>query len=706
MNTPEFHQFIRPEAVAVIGASRTPGSIGNTAVKNFRVLNYQGKVFPINPRYDEVEGFPCYPALAEVPAAIDVVIIAVASELVESAVQQSVEKKVKFIVIFSSGFAEASQEGEKKQEAIMTLCRQNGIRVLGPNTMGAYNLKDRILLTFVSAEATNLLAGQAGLVSQSGATGGTVLNMAAEEQVGFTYVLTTGNQMDLSTEDFLELLVDDEDTKLVAAYLEGIVKGEKLKETCARALSRHKPVIALKAGRSEAGKKAALSHTASLTGSNLVFEMFARQYGVTLVNELEEMIDAMKAFKSAKRPQGNRVATLVISGAIGIMLADKLPEFGLEMAVLQATTKKRLAEVVPGYCSLTNPVDIGATLMGNPALYKHCIATLASAEEVDILIVHLPVGSSLGGLKFAGDILEVAGKSEKPIIVLNTGPEEAMGEIRKLLNKNDVPAYRSLKSAVQAAHYLLNYEKAYCQRQKLVFTEIKDKLPVSQLFPPNASSVTEPHVKHLLRQFAIPVPRGVVGKDWKELKQLVKGLSFPVAAKVVSPDITHKSDVGGVFLPIENEDGLEQACETIIKNIRQNAPGASMDGILVEELVQGPFLEVIIGVQRDPVFGPFILCGLGGIYVEVMQDITRRLAPVSEFEALEMIRQLKSYSLFTGIRKGIAYDLRAFATTLSQLSYLALSLEGAWTELEINPLVVRPEGQGVMALDGLLTFQQ
>ena len=706
MKTLELNRFMCPESVAIIGASKTPGAIGNRAIKNFADLQFKGKVYAVNPRYEEVEGFSCFPSLLAIPGSIDVVIIAVASKLVENAIRDCGEKKVKFLIIFSSGFAEMGEEGLMAQERILALCRENDIRVLGPNTTGIYNFKDKILLSFAVAANTDFLQGEVGLVSQSGATAGFIMNVATEEQVGFTYVMATGNQMDLNSLDCLEFLVEDDDSKLVALYMEGVPNGEQLKAITTRALSKHKPIIVHKSGRSAAGQKAALSHTASLTGSSLVFEMAAKRYGITLVNELEEMLDAIKAFRSGKRPGGNRVATLVISGAAGIMLADKLSEFGLEMANLTEATVARLAKVVPNYCSLSNPVDIGVTLLSNPILYKHCIETLISAAEVDILIVNLNLSLAVGGLKFAQDIAEVAKYSAKPIIVATTGPEKWMAEIRKFLTQNHVPAYSSLKSAAQAANYLLNYEKMYDKQQVLPAEIVKGASLGENLGSNDAPSVTEPEVKRLLTQFGVPVPRGVLGKDLNELLTLAKDLTFPLVAKIVSPQITHKSDVGGVILPIANEHALQQAYETIMNNVRQNVPAATIEGILIEEMVQGPFLEAIVGVTRDPVFGPVILCGLGGIYVEVMKDVSQSLAPISVDQALEMIQQLKSYPLFTGVRKGLTYDVKALAKTLSQVSQLAMSLGDIWSDFEINPLIVRPEGQGVLALDGLITLSR
>ncbi|MFB3168543.1 acetate--CoA ligase family protein [Neobacillus sp. 179-C4.2 HS] len=696
--------YLRPRTVAIVGASQKRGAIGNTVVKNLADLEFKGKVFCVNPRYEEVEGFPCFPTVKDIPEHVDVAVIAVPGDFVESAIKDCADMGVSFALILSAGFAEMGEEGLKRQNDILKICQESGLRIIGPNTVGTYNIKDKISLSFTPVSATNWLAGNVGVVTQSGAVGGTIVNIGAEEEIGFSYMFTLGNQMDLTTIDMLESMIDDSDTNIITSYMEAVPDGKRLKEVAKKALHQHKPFIVYKSGRSEAGQKAALSHTASLTGSNATFELVAERYGVTTVDSLDEIIDAAKAFNSKRRPKGNRVATIVISGATGIMIADNLSEVNHQLAELSEETKQRLREVVPSYLPIENPVDIASTLMTNPILYKHCIQTLVDAEEVDSLIVHLPIGVDMGGMKFANDIIEVANTTEKPIIVLTVGSEQSMGDVRKVLNKNNVSAFNSVQSATKALSYLLKYENVYKSRGELEQFELMNQSTDTFLKASTGPSITEPEVKRLLSQFDIPIPQGVVVKNHEELMQASVGLEFPLVAKIVSAEITHKSDVGGVILPIKNIEELNQAFETIRNNVRQNAPNASIEGILVEELVQGPFLEAIVGVTRDPAFGPVIMCGLGGIYVEVMKDVSQRLAPITEQEAMEMIQQLKSYPIFNGVRKGTKYDVEAFAKTLSQVSKLALNLGDSWSDIEINPMIIREKGKGVMALDGLITF--
>lgn len=695
----KLESLIKPNSVAIIGASNRRGSIGNTTIKNFKDLNFDGKVYAINPRYQEIEGFPCYESLTEVPGEVDVAIIAVANHLVENAIRDCVQKNVKFVVIFSSGFAEKGEEGLQKQNEILQLCKENDIGVVGPNTLGAFNIKDQIFLSFSPAQ-TDLLKGEIGIVSQSGATGSIIMGMVMEEKLGVTYTLTTGNQMDLNTLDFMEFLVNDNDTEIISTYLEAVPNGKKLQNLADMALEKHKPVVMLKTGRSEAGQKAALSHTASLTGSSNVFELVTKRHGITLVEGIDGMVDALKVFRSGKRPKGNRVATVVISGATGIMVADQLEKYNLRLATLSQEIQNKLLEVVPSYCSVLNPVDIGQTLLDNPILYKHCIETLVESDEVDIVILHLPVGIE----KFANDIIEVAKVTDKPIVVMHTIPEQLIGNIRKHLNANYIPAYNSIESAVEAVSHLVNYESAYNRYQNERSSEQEVTPRINLDVKLNGTTLTEPQVKNILKQINIPTPDGIVINDKKNLINNTKHLNYPLVAKIVSPEITHKSDAGGVVLGINNEIDLINAYKSINNKAQKYNPAAKIEGVLIEEMVKGPYLEAYIGVKKDPIFGPVVLCGLGGIYIEIMKDVSQNIAPISKTHAINMIEKLKSYPLFKGFRNGLKYDVDAFAETLVNVSQLVLNLEGDWQELEINPLIVFEEGKGVMALDGLLTF--
>jgi acyl-CoA synthetase (NDP forming) len=699
MSTLSMEKYIRPDSIAIIGATPKKGALGNTTLRNLIEVNFKGEIYCVNPGYIEIEGFPCYPSTKDIPVPVDVGVIVVPSHAVEQAVIDCAARQISYLLIISGGFAEMGEEGAKKQKEILNICRDNNIRVIGPNTMGSFNIKDKIPLSFSPQSSMNWLFGNVGFASQSGATGGVIMNRASEEKIGFSYVYTLGNQIDLTTIDVLESMLNDKETTILASYMEGVPDGQRLKKFAKNALERDKPVIIYKSGRSEAGQKAALSHTASLTGSNIGFQLLANKYGITAVDDMEDLINSMKAFRSKKRFTGKNVATLVISGALGIMIADKLSDYQFEFANLREQTKEKLKEQVPSYLPVENPVDIGATLTTNPLIYKHCIQTLAEAPEVDCVIVHLPLGHKVGGLKFAEDIIDVANKTPKPIFVVTTGTEEAMAPVRYKLTEADVPAYSAVSDAVSCLHKLQRYSII---QQNFQETQFKERQPIT--FSTDQPSLVEGEVKLLLKKFGVPIPNGFMANSPQDLSKSIHQLNYPVVAKIASPQIMHKSDIGGLVLNIQNDSELVEAYHAILDNVQQHCPEASIQGVLVEEMVQQSGLEIIVGITKDSVFGPIIMVGLGGIYVEVMKDISQRLAPVSPTEAREMIEELKSVAVLKGIRNGISYDIKALSNVLSELSHLPAVLGDNWQDVEINPLMIFEDDKGIIALDGLITL--
>jgi acyl-CoA synthetase (NDP forming) len=465
MDKQEIKRLFSPESVAVLGASATSGTLGYETLKNFVDLNYRGMVYPVNPRYSEVLGLRCYSSLSVTPGSVELVIMVISNHLVEEAIQECIAKGVRYVIVFSSGYAELGSEGVERQQALLSLCQLHGIRLLGPNTMGIMNIKEKMMFTFASSVRFNLLSGPVGIVSQSGAFGGTVLNVAnGDEAVGFTYLAMTGNQADLNTLDFLEFMLSDHDTKVLAAYMESIPDEQRFRQIAQKALKSHKPFIVLKAGFSEQGKNAALCHTGSMTGSYESFQFIAKNYGITEVRDIDDMIDAMKVFKSGKKPKGRRVAIVSISGASGILLADHCVELGLEMSVLKEETVRQLKEVIPPFGSAVNPVDTTAMVLQKLDMLKRCLEILLHAEEVDLVIVANATGGERA-VAMAGGVIDVFQAHEKPILAAFSGPLHSVGEARKLLNEASVPAFNSLRRSMKAAKMLIDYEKAYTSQQ-------------------------------------------------------------------------------------------------------------------------------------------------------------------------------------------------------------------------------------------------
>ncbi len=697
----QLNQFFSPKAIAIIGATEREGAIGNVVVRNFRVSNYQGNVYPVNPRYEEVEGFFCYANVQDIKEKIDMAIIAVPSEHVELSVRDCVKQGIRNVLIFSSGFAEMDEAGVKKQDDLVAYCKQEGVRILGPNTLGMINVHEDLALMFQDVGYTVYKKGEVGLVAQSGATGSQVLSMASEEKVGFSYMVATGNQPDLDTIEVLDYYIQDEQTKVAAFYMEGVPSGKRFLSMAEKALEVNKPVVGIKSGRSTAGQKAALSHTASLTGSNEIFDVAAKKYGVTIVEGFEQLIDTLKIFQSGKRPRGNRVATVVVSGAVGILLADAIELNGLQMADLTQETKEKLRQQVASYCSVENPVDIASTFILNEQVFPHAAQTLVDAKEVDMIIIHLPVPTALDPTKFAKMFINIAKTTDKPIFVVPTGLESEMAGVRHYLTENNVPAYRHIEAAVQSAKSIHQYEST---RQKHIDKPTTTSSKLSIMIDSNEHLIEENSVKEIMRNHGVPVPNSILVSNVEEISKL-SGIAYPVVAKISSVDIAHKSDVGGVMLNIENKEKLKNAYHSILSNVRSSYPEAKIDGLFVEEMVTERFIEFFVGVQNDELFGPVLTCGLGGIFVEVLNDVSRKLGFVSKEEARQMIESLNGVAILKGTRTNVTYDIDALAEAISNISQIANSLEGDWEDFEINPLVVFEEGKGVLALDGLITLK-
>lgn len=692
MEKGDLRSFFYPESVAIIGASQDFTSIGGKPLRNLIAHGFKGNIFPVNPKYPEISGLECYPSLAAIPGSVDVALIAVSQKRMEETIQQCIEKKVKYAVVFSAGFAEVGEEGKRQQEELVRTCQRHGLRFTGPNCIGSINVRESIPLGFSNTfEAERFIGGNVGLVSQSGALGYAVFALAQQEGIGFSYVANTGNQADLNTLDFLQFMLEDEDTIVLGAYMEAIPDGKKMKEIALGALEAGKPMVIFKAGRSELGQAAAMSHTGSLAGSDQAFRAFAKQYAITVAKDSDDFIDAVKAFNRGKLPKGNRVAVISTSGATGIMMADNCSELGLVMASLSEETNQLIQEVIPSFGSAVNPIDITAQALNDKGIFSRCLEILVSAEEVDVVVVTTTFGRDLV-YQMAGEIIDVDQMTEKPMLVALTGPEELVGKARKRLQEARVPVYNSVWSLTASIRTMVDYKE-----QTKVASFYREKEEQKQIIVMEGDGViTEPEVKKMLNQFSIPSPRGAIVYNLHDIQKLSAELTFPLAAKVISRVITHKSDVGGVILRIRNHEELEQA-------FLQLSGMEGVEGVLIEEMAGGPFLEMIVGVKRDPVLGPLIMCGLGGVYVEIMKDISHRMAPLSRSEAITMIQELKCYPLFAGYRNGAVYDIDALCDALVNISEFSLSLGNCWTELEINPLIVRPKGSGVLALDGLIT---
>jgi len=698
----EFYDFFNPRSIAVIGASQDFGTIGGKTLMNLVRHGFGGNVYPINPKYDEIAGYRCYSSLRELPEVPDIALVAVPKKLIMGILAECAELGLKRVVIFSSGFAETDDDGRHLQGEMVKFARENGIRIVGPNSIGCLNVKSGIPMGFATSLETEkpLLAGPVGLVSQSGAFGFSVFGLAQEQQIGFSYVLNTGNQADIHAIDLMRAMLEDEDTALVAGYIEGIPDGAMFVETARRAKQLRKPLIVLKAGQSELGRKSALSHTASVTGSSDAFNAVAKQFGIVQVRDMDDMIDAMKVFARGKFPGGGRIAVLSNSGAAGITIADYCESLGIELAALSDNTTREIGRLIPSFGSASNPIDITAQALMEKHLIRDVMAVLAEADEVDVILLQTTFSSRLSKDIF-DDIKELDRKTDKPIIVVHTGTEEIVGEARSDLQSSGIPVFDTCYRAIVAVRHLVEFAR-FCG-------EADGEPPAAAEVPEiqnfGAGLWTEEAVKPLLGALGIRVPQGVVIESREQLAHVRGQIRYPAVVKLMSPDVPHKTEAGAVRIGIADERALEEALDGISASVRAYKPDARVQGFLIEDMIRENGVEMFIGIIDDAQFGPLVACGLGGIFLEVFRDRSLRLAPFGLEEAHGMLRELKGYPLLTGARGKKRLDVDAVARALVRVSQLADRYRGRLAEMDVNPVLVMEEGKGIAALDGLMVWK-
>ncbi|MBN8199884.1 acetate--CoA ligase family protein [Bacillus sp. NTK034] len=696
-------RFLNPKSIAIVGVSKDFSSISGKPIKNLIHHNFKGIIYPVNPKYEEIEGIPCFSSILDIPGEVDVALIAVASKRMLQILDECEKKQVHHIILFGSGFAEVGEEGKALQEKVFAKAKQAGIHILGPNCVGLLNVKESIPLGFATSFETKkgFKPGNVGFASQSGAIGFSLFGLAQEENIGFSYVVNTGNQMDIHSFDCIEYMLGDPDTNVVAGYLEAIPDGEMLIKLSETSKSLKKPVILLKSGRSELGRQAAMSHTASLTGSEDAFQAIAKQFGLITVNDVDNMIDAMKIFSRGKQTNGNRIVTISNSGAAGIAMADYSEVLGLEMVRLSKETAAKIESIIPPYGSALNPIDVTAQALKEQNILTETLEVLIEDDQVDAIVFQTTFGGELG-TKICQKIVEIDRKTDKPIIVTMTGTNELTGKGRTILQEAGVPVYPTSYKTMLSLKYLVEFSH-FSNDQML-------HLSAPAFLPDDGSNEltgiwTEERVKKELSILGIRVPNGTIIKDRSHLEKVKDNLNYPLVCKVISPDVLHKTDAGGVKVNIHNPAQLERAYNEILQSVLQYSPNAQIDGILAEEMIQEEGAEMFIGVKEDPQFGPMIVCGLGGVFIEVLKDISIRRAPIQIHEAHDMLKELKGYPLLEGIRGGKKRDIQALAEALVKVSQFASHHRRSIGEMDINPIWVFEEGKGIAALDGIIVWK-
>jgi acetyltransferase len=689
-----------PKSVAIVGASHTPGKVGYEVLKNLIDGGYQGKIFPVNPKGGQLLGQKVYAQLSQIPQPIDMVVVAIPAQLVLEVVAQAGQQQANSVVVISSGFKEAGNlELEQK---LVVLCQRYHITLIGPNCLGLLNPKIKLNASFAPIMPQ---VGSIAFLSQSGALCSSVLDYADKLGLGFSKFISIGNKAMVGEYALLEYLYRDDQTKVIMMYVEDIDRAEELlelAETITRG-KKHKPIIMLKSGRSEAGSEASASHTGSLGGNDQAYSALSRQSGIIRVDTISEMFELADVFSDNRYLlRDNKIAVITNAGGPGVIATDQLVDEGLELAEFSSATVSLLAKFLPASANMQNPVDILGD--ADAQRYQQALEVVLADANVDGILVILTPQSMTQVEDTARAIVKLKQGSRKPIVTSFMG-EGLVAAGRDILAQGDVTSMSFPEPAAEALGALYDYRQWLKPKnqQGFRFDNIdldKTKDLMAQHFSPQVLDVEVSFA--VLRGFGFQVVDTDVIFSLTEARQLATKHKSSVVLKVLSPDISHKSDVGGVILNV-SPDQLEKKYRQLVRNVRRKMPQAKITGVQVSPMIDDHGLDLILGIKTDPNVGKMILVGLGGIYTEVIRDTTWGVAPLSQFDARQMLKRLKAYHILKGVRGQQPLDIEALVRTLGRLSQFAQEFPHI-KELDLNPVRVLPEGQGVVVLDARIVL--
>jgi len=693
-------QLFSPTSIAIVGASRKNTKVGSVVLKNHLDSGYKGKLYPINPQAKKIMGLKCYPSVSSIGKNVDCAIIAVPSRFVLDVVEDCGKAKVPYLVILSSGFGESGKGGKRHEADLKKLLKKYKIRVVGPNCLGVVNPYSGLNTSFVSKIP---LQGSIGFVSQSGAMCSAILDWSFQEGFGFSKFVSIGNKVDLTEADFLRYLADDAQTKVILLYIEGLRDGKSFMQAACYA-SRKKPVLVLKAGRTQAGAKAAMSHTGSLTGSDEVYSAAFAQSGVLRVNTTQELFDIGLAFSTLRAPKKHTVAIVTNSGGPGILASDSVADADFRLAKISSLTQNKLKKFLPPQASTHNPIDVVGD--ADADRYSRALNVVVADKDVGSVLALMCPQQMVDMAAVGKSIIAASRRAGIPIVGCFMGGK-SMDKGRAVLQKGGIPHFEHPEEAMMVLEKIGHYYHEMKKQRvvtKSVVVKANHKRAATILSRAQATHVTvleESEGMDLLSCYKIPTVTHQLAKTSQDAVRLSKKMGFPVVLKIASEDIAHKTDAGGVVVGVTSADDVKKAYLQIMKAVKKKKPRAKLLGVTVESLAQGK--EVIVGITRDPQFGPVLTFGLGGVYVEVLKDVSRRVLPVSRKGVLDMISEIKSYPLLTGVRGEKGVNLDKLADVLLKLGQLVLDHDSI-TAIEINPLVV--SSRGVVAVDVLCTLKK
>jgi acetate---CoA ligase (ADP-forming) len=686
--------MISPKSITIIGASGDKNKISSKPVYALKNIGYEGNVYLVNPKYTNIAGYPCYQDIESLPLEIDLAIISVKASQVKQILEKLSLRKVKSVVLFSSGYSEIGEEGEKLERELTEFSMSKGIPICGPNSLGFTNIKDKVVASFSSLEAKT--TDPIAFITQSGAIGSLTYTLAQEMGFGYQYFISSGNEACVDFFDYVQYFARKEDVKVIGGYLEGARNFKKMNDAIEECHQNQKPLVLMKVGNSEKGAAAVSSHTASLAGNAQVYHSYLKQKNIVRVSDEEELTDTLNIFTKTKKvkKQGG-IALVSLSGGAGIIMTDQCDKYGIPLAKLTKKTNTKLKQVLPKFASIKNPIDITAQVTQTPNTVTDAIRIILEDDGVNSLVIYLQMMDE----KFESIIPElekISHETNKLFVLCWSGIK--LSTQQKIFNYKEIcwipSPSRTIKSVANVLNYYKNLESFIPKKKESRKTSEIESIQIRGL-------LNEWSSKSLLKQYGINTPNGRLIETQTELEEKLEDITFPIVMKVVSKEIGHKSDFGLVKLNIENNEDAIQAYQEILMNKTKYCQEAILEGVLIEEMAPKG-VEVIIGAVKDPVFGPCIMFGLGGVFVEILKDVIVLPAPLSNADARYMINSLQGSQILQGARGKMKYDINALVDILIRISEFCIDHEDQLIEFDINPLIVHEEGLGVTAVDGLI----
>jgi acetyltransferase len=693
-------KFFNPASVAIVGASQHKGKVGFEILASLVQGGFEGKIFPVNPGAEKINGYKCFPDIASIGEVPELVIIAVPAKIVPSVMEQCAKTGVKAVIVITAGFKETGTEGARLEQQMATTAKRAGIRILGPNCLGVIAPANKLNASFGGKLPK---AGGIGYISQSGALLAAIVDMANAAGIGFSKLVSIGNKVDINELDVLDAFAEDAQTKVIAGYLESISDGNAFVRR-AEVISHKKPIILIKSGGTEAGARAASSHTGSLAGAETAYECVFERAGIIRCGSIKQQFDFARAFAYQSLPKGTNVAVVTNAGGAGIMAADAVETQGLGFAKLNDDSIQKLAKVLPPAANLHNPIDVLGDALADR--YEAAVNVVLDDDAVDVALVLLTPQVMTDPKATAEALVKITkARTSKPVLAAFLGAEK-VAEGLEILRNNNIPCYDSCEGAVSAIKALTDYLR-WCNRPKRIVklfgvNRRKVETIIDRHLRQGTAQISESDSKEILEAYGFVTPQGSVAATAEQAAAIAAQVGFPVVMKIWSPDILHKSDVGGVSLGLTNAQQVKDAFDLMMYRIPRQLPNANILGVLVQQMCTTG-KEVILGMNRDPHFGPLMMFGMGGTMVEVLKDVSFYLAPLTPEEARQMLVNTRTYRMLTGVRGETAVDIDKVAEALQRLSQLVTEFPQI-QQLDINPFMVGPEGTVPVAVDARITI--